>query len=264
MQAAADPIVVEVPAGGDDLGLDGEVAGSFYFAEIRRPARTHQGLQPPLPLGTHDLHLKIAAAGSSPKIIRSPAGGEGARVSGAEYGKAVGRQRKRPNCGSAVLHDHKAIAIQSAGLFGPVGSPGNRPLETVGGTLSRGALVMQISAGNPQHRVHVQLALILPEVVKRDVLSVSDEPGGLMVEGGSAFLQWTDPKCYGNSPALGAQSATGRSKWLVTHAHPGGEKSLRSPKLIPPAAAGVIDCGPSSVWYSSAYSERVHKVLQLS
>jgi hypothetical protein len=35
MQGAADPIIIEIGAGGDDLGLDGEIARPFHLAEIR-------------------------------------------------------------------------------------------------------------------------------------------------------------------------------------------------------------------------------------
>jgi hypothetical protein len=69
MQAAANPIVVEVPTSRDDLGLDGEVAGAFHFAEIRRAARSHQGLQLPLALRAHDLDLKVPAAGGPTQIV---------------------------------------------------------------------------------------------------------------------------------------------------------------------------------------------------
>jgi hypothetical protein len=35
MEGAADPIIVEIGAGGDDLCLDGEITRPFHLAEIR-------------------------------------------------------------------------------------------------------------------------------------------------------------------------------------------------------------------------------------
>jgi hypothetical protein len=63
VQAAPDPIVVQISTGGDDLGLNREVPGPLHFAEIRRAPGAHQSLQLPLPLGAHDLDLEIPATG---------------------------------------------------------------------------------------------------------------------------------------------------------------------------------------------------------
>src|SRR4051812_5060105 len=81
VQRAADPVIIEVGAGGDDLRLDGIVACAFHLAEIRGAARTHQGLQPPLPFGTHDLDLEIAATSRTAGVISCAAGGQRTGVS---------------------------------------------------------------------------------------------------------------------------------------------------------------------------------------
>jgi hypothetical protein len=40
-----------------------------------------------------------------------------------------------------------------------------------------------------EHRVHVQLAFVLPDVREGDVLGMADEPGGLMVERGVPLIE---------------------------------------------------------------------------
>jgi hypothetical protein len=80
VQAATDSIVVEVAAGGDNLGLDREISGPFHFAEIRRAPGSHQSLQLPLPFGAHDLDLEIAATSGPTQIIGGAAWSQGARI----------------------------------------------------------------------------------------------------------------------------------------------------------------------------------------
>jgi hypothetical protein len=89
MQGTADPVFIEECAGGDDLCLDGEIAGAFHLAEIWRPTGPHQCLEPPLPLGTHDLYLEIPAAGGAPGIVCGTAGRQSAWIGALEDGKAV-------------------------------------------------------------------------------------------------------------------------------------------------------------------------------
>ena len=45
VEATANPVVIQIAAGGNDLGLDREVSCAFHLAEIRRTAGPHQGLE---------------------------------------------------------------------------------------------------------------------------------------------------------------------------------------------------------------------------
>jgi hypothetical protein len=211
MQAAANPIVVEVPTGGDDLGLDREVSSPFHFAEIRRAAGSHQSLQLPLALSAHDLDLEVPAAGRATQIVGSTAWGQRTRVTAIEDWEAAGRLRQASNRGSAVLHNQKAVPRESAGLFPFVRPAGSRPSVAVRHTLGTGSIPTQVSAGDMQHRVDVEFSLILPQVVEADVLRVADEPGCFMVERGGAFLQGADPKGDRDAVALAAQAPAGRN-----------------------------------------------------
>jgi hypothetical protein len=45
-----------------------------------------------------------------------------------------------------------------------------------------------------QRGIDVELTLIFPDIIEADVLSVTDEPGGLMIQGGVPLLEGTHPK----------------------------------------------------------------------
>ncbi len=182
MQGACNAIVVEEPARGDDLRLDREIPGPFHLAEIRRAARTHQGLQSALAAGAHDLDLEIAAAGGSAGVIGRAAGCQGAGVLPIENRKATGRWPEDANRLTPVLHDEEPVRPDATLLLGLIGTAGHRPAESVRGTLRRGSLPAQELAGNVEGRFDVELALVLPDFGECDVLSMPDEPGGLVVQ----------------------------------------------------------------------------------
>src|SRR4051812_26600851 len=74
MQGATNTVVVEVGTSRNDLGFDREVTGALHLAEIRRPARTHQGLQPALALRAHDLNLEVTATRCPARMIGGATG----------------------------------------------------------------------------------------------------------------------------------------------------------------------------------------------
>jgi hypothetical protein len=78
--------------------------------------------------------------------------------------------------------------------------------------------------------IDVELTPVFPEVIEADVLSVTDEPSGLVIQGGVPFFESTDPKDNRYRPALGAESVTGWGQEGLGpacrfdrgfHAHPG-------------------------------------------
>jgi hypothetical protein len=56
-----------------------------------------------------------------------------------------------------------------------------------------------------QHSIDVELAFVFPDVVEGDVLSMPEEPGGFVIEGGIPLLKGTHPEDYWDTAALGAQ-----------------------------------------------------------
>src|SRR5687768_13817121 len=109
VQAAADPIVIQITAGGNDLGLDREVPGAFHLAEIRRTTGPHQGLEALLAAGAHDLDLQIPAAGGPPAVICGATRCQRARVLSLKHRETARRLRQAPSYYPPVLHELKAV-----------------------------------------------------------------------------------------------------------------------------------------------------------
>jgi hypothetical protein len=195
MKSAPDSVFVQVSTGGDHLGLNREIPGSLHLAEIRGTARPHQGLQPPLLSGTHDLDLKIAAAGRTAEVISGPAGCQGARVGAVEYWKAPGRRRctQGSDRGPAVLYNQEPVSTELARLVWRGVPPWRRALKSVRGAPDGGTIPVQVPAGDVKDRIDVELALILPDVGERNVLRVTDEPGCLMIQRCGALFEGADP-----------------------------------------------------------------------
>jgi hypothetical protein len=214
VESAGDTIIIQVPAGRDHLSLDGEVSCPFHLAEIRRAAGTHQGLQLALAFGAHDLDLQVSAAGSTTEVIGSPAGGHCAGIAGTQHRQAARGRWKLANGPSAILDNEEAIAVEATRL-GPFSRTPRSPAgKAVSCALSLGSVPTQVAAGYVKHSVHVQFALVLPEIVKADVLGVSQKPGGLVIEGGCALLQRSDSKSHRHTSTLRPNAAARR--WAVT------------------------------------------------
>jgi hypothetical protein len=60
-----------------------------------------------------------------------------------------------------------------------------------------------------QRGIDVELTLIFPDIIEADVLSVPDEPGGLVIQGGVPLFESTHPEDDRYPPALRAESVTG-------------------------------------------------------
>jgi hypothetical protein len=182
VEAAADPVVIEVPTGGNYLCLDGVIASALHLAEIRRLAGSHQCLESALPPGAHDLDLQISAAGRPPAVVCRAAGSKCAWVRSLQNRQALARRRQRPSHLAAIFYNKEPVSIQAAGLVWLVRSPGARAPEAVSGTLGERAFLPQVSTADVQGGVHIELALVLPDFRKPNVLGMTDEPGGFVVE----------------------------------------------------------------------------------
>jgi len=230
MQGTADPIIIKIGAGGDDLCFDREIPRPFHLAEIRWAPGTHQGLQPALPLGTHDLDLEVAAAGSPAGIVRGSARGQRTRVGRAENGEAVAGKRECPEGSPPALDNEKSILTQLARLLPANGPAWRGSREAVGGAAGGASVWLQETARDVQRGVDVELPLILPDIIEADVLSVTDEPSGLVIQRGVPLFERPHPKHHRYPPALRAERVTGRGHGTLEpafafdggiHAHPG-------------------------------------------
>jgi hypothetical protein len=210
MQRTTNPVVVQKGASGDDLGFDREITGSLDLAEIRRAPGTHQGFESSLPPGAHDLNLEIAAAGRSPGMVGGPARRQGTGVGPGQDGKGTPGRLKGSNRHFPILDDHESVLSHPSGLLFSPGPAGSRTREAVSLAPAGGAIPVEITAGDVEHGVHVQLAFIFPDFVKCDVLGVPDQPGGFMIQGSVPFFQRTNPKNDGDTATLGAERLAGR------------------------------------------------------
>jgi hypothetical protein len=70
-----------------------------------------------------------------------------------------------------------------------------------------------------QHGIDVELAVTGPHLTERDSLGVAKKPGGLVVQGGNALFQRSDPEEYIERLAL---TAEGFAAWGSAHAFQSG------------------------------------------
>src|SRR5918994_1427438 len=96
-------------------------------------------------------------------------------------------------------------------LLRVVGTTGSRSTEAVRRASGLCSFHLQVPAGYVEHRVHVELALVFPNVIKSEALGVSDEPGGLVIQRGRALFQGAHTKSHCNSATLRTQAPTGGS-----------------------------------------------------
>jgi hypothetical protein len=68
---------------------------------------------------------------------------------------------------------------------------------------------VQELAGNVEHGLDVQVALALPQLEKVDVLGVTQQPGGLVIEGIGTLLQLAHAQGDTEALALGAETPAG-------------------------------------------------------
>jgi hypothetical protein len=56
----------------------------------------------------------------------------------------------------------------------------------------RAVLDCQVTAGNVKHSIGVEITVRVPEGPERNSLGVSQQPGGLVIEGGGTVVDATD------------------------------------------------------------------------
>ena len=110
--------------------------GPLHLAEVRRAAGPHQGLQPALLLGAHDLDLEIPAAGRAPRCVRGATGRRSAQGFAPLSTGSARQVRRRRRTRAAVdrsplLHDQEPVAAQPAGLLEPARTARQRAAEAV-------------------------------------------------------------------------------------------------------------------------------------
>jgi hypothetical protein len=92
---------------------------------------------------------------------------------------------------------------------------GHRSLEAVRGAAGDAVGPLQVAAGNMKHGVDVEISLAGPQLQKRDLVGVAEQPGGLMVERRPALVEPADAQQYPQAPTIRPQAA---ARWRGTAA----------------------------------------------
>jgi hypothetical protein len=214
MQGASDPVVVQVPAGRDHLGLEREVPGPLDLTEIRRAAGAHQCLQALLAMGAHDLDLQVSAACGTPPMVGRATGRACAGVSPVEHrelpGTGWGGGGEHAHSRPTPIDHPEPVATEPPGLSPSQLGGECRIGESIEGATRTAGLGPKVSARDVKGRLGVQISAVRPDLAEGDLLGMSQEPRRLVVERGGPFLERTDPEGDPERAALAAQAITGR------------------------------------------------------
>src|SRR6476660_7591580 len=88
--------------------------------------------------------------------------------------------------------------------------PRRLPLEAVDGAPCLAVRALEIPAGHVEYRVGVKVALVGPEGPESDLLGVTQQPGGLVVQRSPSLVEPADPQQHTEAHTLGAQPLAGR------------------------------------------------------
>jgi hypothetical protein len=164
-----------------------------------------------LRLGAHDLDLEVTAAGGFAGIVRGSARRRRAGIIGTipvcQNRQAAGRERERSNRVLALLDDYEPVAAELERLRVPLRTAGRGAGKAMCPAARGSSLLVQIATRDVQHRLDVQVPFALPQLQEIDVLGVSEQPGGFMVERLQAFLQLADAKGHPKALALDPETA---------------------------------------------------------
>jgi hypothetical protein len=105
---------------------------------------------------------------------------------------------------SHLVYYTEPIATQQAWLSRSCPIWGRWPLESIRLTAGTPVFGGQVATGNVENGVAVQVSVRLPKIPERDALSVTQQPGRLVVERGHAFFQVADAKENTETTALEA------------------------------------------------------------
>lgn len=228
VERAADPVILEVPAGGDDLALDDVAAHALGLAQVRRAPRQEQSLQvvrvPPGRRG-QDLQREVPAARGAAGVVRGATGRAPAGVSSVvDYGERASPERPACEIESALppaVHDgERASPVPQRRWLRGLPSRRHRAHERVGGTpdppcrfrrLSRSgrALCPQVLTRHVHHGVHQYSPSADVRFAERNALAVAQEPGGQGVTGRRVVVEVRDAQRHPEFPAVAAQAPAG-------------------------------------------------------
>ncbi len=219
MQGTVETVLVKVATGGDHFRFERIAALAGDLAEIRRKPGTHQRLEGMVLPGTHDLDLKVPAAGRSPAMVRGGAGRNGAGIDpieGIVHHREGTRGRSEFKVGHLMAGDHaEPLLIDLARLGSPPGGRWHGPGVAQGGAtrLPGAGAGLQVAAADVKDRVDQQILTPASQGPETDALGMSQEPGGLMVGGAALAAQGGDAELDLEFPALGPQCGARRWRW---------------------------------------------------
>ena len=232
VQRAADPIILEVPAGGDDLALDDVGANALGLAQVRRAPRQEQGLQvlraPPVRRG-HDLQREVPAARGAAGVV---GGAAGCAVTGVAsvVDDRQGSRPGRPRCQiqasapAAVYQGQTAIGMLDRAHAGGPSGGWERTGESMRAASRRARALtvslrpspsltvrLEIPARHVHHGVREHAPPAHVRSAERHVLAVAEEPRGQSVAGWRLVVEVSDAERHPELTAVAAHGPAGRS-----------------------------------------------------
>src|SRR3990172_8222611 len=204
VQRAADPIILEVPAGGDDLALDDVGANALGLAQVRRAPRQEQGLQvlraPPGRRGP-------ARPPEGPAAPRA-AGGGGGGWGGAGVYKgqtAIGMLDRAHAGGPSGGWERTGESMCAASRRARALTVSLRPSPSL-------TLPLHIPARHVHHGVREHAPPAHVRSAERHVLAVAEEPRGQSVAGWRLVVEVRDAERHPELTAVAAHGPAGRRR----------------------------------------------------
>jgi hypothetical protein len=136
------------------------------------------------------------------------AGGCGTGVFTVQDGQVAPGELQLAGRNAHTVHHPESVSTQLSGLGRLGASPGSRALEAVRPAAHVAVFGREVSTGNVQHGVGVQITAVVPQVAERDALGVAQQPGCFMIEGSRPLLELAHPQKDSEAPALRAEPGT--------------------------------------------------------
>ena len=106
---------------------------------------------------------------------------------------------------------HESVVAELEWLRGAPRAVGRRPLESIGSAAGGVPFLVQEFARDVEDRFDVEIAFALPQLMEVDVLGMTEQPRGLVIERVRSFLQLSNAQRDAETLALNAETAARRS-----------------------------------------------------
>lgn len=216
MEAAVDPVVLQVVAGGNHLTLDRDLVRPFELADVGWFPGTKQCLELLLGQWEDDIQDQVTATGRSPLVIGSAARGRRARVAASEHGQRSTRLLRLGEFQAvqlAAMHDRERALAVTQRLRARLPDRGQGTGEVMRPTMVRAPVAtFQVLAGDVEPRVHDQCALEGIGLPERDPLPMAEQPGSQGIAFVGRVVQLGDSERQLQLVTLPSQGPAGRDR----------------------------------------------------